>query len=169
MLFVGFVWLRSAVILGKIFTGWGSVMWCVTVVAVWTWASVVWGATMWRSMKWSGVTPVGVMATVTPVSRIVWVGSGTTEPVPILIIMVGTPVVAMMPRWGSIMPTSGVTSVACWCAWRWYFIRAVHGNMSIVVTVETSYMGTIACHMAGFLTLKTLVIVTGHGIDQWSR
>ena len=111
MLLAGFVWLGPAVISGEISMGWGSVVWCVTAVVVWTWAAA-WRATTWRSMKWSGVTPAGVMTAVTPVSRVVWVGSGMTEPVPISIIMVGTPGVAMMPRWGSIMPTGGVISVS---------------------------------------------------------
>ena len=147
--------------------GMRSAMWCVAAVPTWAWAPVAWRAMMWRFMKGSGVTPAGVMVAVTPVSRVVWAGSGMTEPVPISIIMVGMPGVAMMPRWGSIMPT-GVISVAHWCAWRWYFVRAVCNNISIVVTVKTSYVRTIVCHMAGFLTLETLVIVTGHGIDQWS-
>ena len=168
MLLVGFVWSGSAVILGEIPMGWGSAMWHVMAVAVWAWAPLAWRAMMWRSMKWSGATPAGVMTAVTPVSRVVWAGSGTTGPVSIPIITVGVPGVAMMPRWGSIMPIGGVISAACWCAWRWYFIRAVCGNMSIVVTVETFYVGAIACHVASFLTLEALVIITGHGIDQWS-
>ena len=64
------------------------------------------------------------------------------------------------------MPVVGVTSVACWCArWR-YLIWAVHGNMSIIITVVAPYVRAIACHMADFLTLETPVIITGHSVDQ---
>ena len=48
----------------------------------------------------------------------------------------------------------------------WYLIQAVHGNMSIIITVEALYMGAIVCHMADFLTLKTPVIIAGHGLDR---
>ena len=59
----------------------------------------------------------------------------------------------VLPLWCAGVPEGGILSgQSC-------------GNMSIFVTIEASYMGTIACHMAGFLTLETLVIVTGHGID----
>ena len=63
------------------------------------------------------------------------------------------------------MPIGGITFAACWCARWWYFIRAIHGNMSIFIAVEALYMGAIACHMASFLTLKAPVIITRHGIN----
>ena len=74
--------------------------------------------------------------------------------------------VAMMSRGGSFMPVIGVSPAACWCARWWYLIWAVHGNMSIIITVIAPYVGAIACHMANFLTLKTPVIVTGHSVDR---
>ena len=166
---MGFMHSGSTVILGEIPVGWGSAMCCVTAVVIWAGAPVAWRAMMWGSMNQSGVTPAGVMKAVTPVSKVMWVGSRMTEPVSVPIIMVGVPGVAMMPRWWSVMPTGGVVSVACWCAWRQYFIRAICGNMSIVFTVKTSDMRTVACHVASFLTLETLFIVIGHGVDQWSR
>ena len=77
----------------------------------------------------------------------------------ILVIMVRTSGVA-------IMPVGGITPVVCWCARQWYLIQAVHGNMSVIITVIAPYMGAIVCHMANFLTLKTPVIITGHSVDQ---
>ena len=64
------------------------------------------------------------------------------------------------------MPVGSVTSAVCWCAWWWYLIWAVHGNMSVIITVVALYMGAIMGHMASFLTLEALVIITGHSVDQ---
>ena len=64
------------------------------------------------------------------------------------------------------MPVIGVSPVACQCARWWYLIQAVHGNMYIIITVVAPYVGAIACHMADFLTLKTPVTITGHGVDR---
>ena len=46
-------------------------------------------------------------------------------------------------------------SVACRCAWWWYLVWAVCSYMTIFITIETSYIGTMVCHVSWFLSLKT--------------
>ena len=74
--------------------------------------------------------------------------------------------VATVSQGGSSMPVGGVDPATCQCARQRYLIQAVHGNMSIIITVVAPYVRAIACHMDNFLTLKTPVIITGHSVDQ---
>ena len=64
------------------------------------------------------------------------------------------------------MHVNGVSPVVFQCARWWYLIWAVHGNMSVIITVIALYVRAIVCHMDDFLTLKTPLIITGHGVDQ---
>ena len=166
VLFSGFM-SRSAVILGNIYMRWRVAVWCVMAVAVGTWAPVMWETMFWTSVEWHGVTSAGVLVAATPISMVMGGGLGVTKPGSIHVIMVWMSGVAMMSRGGSIMPVIGGSSAACQCARWWYLIWAVYGNMSIIITVVVLYVGAIACHMANFLALKTPVIITGHGVDQW--
>ena len=71
----------------------------------------------------------------------------------------------MVSRGGSFMPVIGVSPAVCRCT-RWqYLMWAVHGNMSLIITVIAPYVGAIAYHVANFLTLKTPVIIAGHSVD----
>ena len=72
----------------------------------------------------------------------------------------------VMSRGGSSTPVIGVSpTVAGWCTRWWYLIWAIHGDMSIIITVVALYVGAIACHVTNFLALKTPVIIAGHSVD----
>ena len=63
------------------------------------------------------------------------------------------------------MPVAGVRPAVCQCTRWWYFIWAVHGNMTVIIAIIAPYVGAIACHMTNFLTLKAPVIITGNAVD----
>ena len=136
-------------------------------VVVGTWAPVMWETMAGRSVEWPGALlweSWWLLLLYPWLWERDWEGliSGS-----ILVIMVWMSGVAMTSRVGSIMPVISVRPVACQCARWWYLIRAVHGNMSIIITIVALYVGEIACHMANFLTLKASVIITGHSVDWW--
>ena len=164
---VGFMCSGSAVISGEMSAWWGSAMWCIMVVEVCAGAPVMQVATVWRLVKWSRMASVRITTTVTPISGVMWVRMRSTESVPVSMVTVGMPGVAMILRCWSVTSTRVAVSASCWCAWRCYFVRAICCNVSIIVTIEATHMRTIACHVASFLALETLVIVTRHGVDQW--
>ena len=157
----------STVFSGGLSVWWGPAMWCVTAVAVCAGTSVMWGAMAWRSMKWSRMASVEIIMAVTPVSGVMWARTWLAESVSVSMVMVRMSGVAV-PRCWPVTSTRGVISVPCWHAWRRYFVRAICCNMSIIVAIKMSNVWTIACHVASFLALKTLVIVTRHGVDwRW--
>ena len=151
--------------LGKYYKRWRSVVRCVAVVIVGTRAPVMQDTVVGRSVEWSRATSMGVLAATTPISVVMGARLGATEYGSILVIMMWVSGMTMASRGGSPASVIGVSPVACQCT-RWqYLVWAVHGNMSIIVTVVAPYMGAIACYMTNFLILETPVIITGHSVD----
>ena len=167
MVFAGCACPGSTVISGETPVCWGSAVWHVSSVMVCAQASVAWCAVAWGSVKGSRVTSVRFTVTVTPISRIMGVRSRSAEPVPILMVTVVMPIAIVTPRCGSITSSSVVVSVLCWYVWGQNFVREIHCDMAIIITVKTSYVGAIACHVASFLALKTFIIITGHDVYWW--
>ena len=81
MLPAGLMCSGSTVFSGEVSSWWGSVMWHVMEVAVCAGTSVMQGAMAWRSMKCSRMASAGITMTVTSMSGVVWVGSGSAESV----------------------------------------------------------------------------------------
>ena len=135
--------------------------------AVGTGASITWEVAMGRSVEWSGSTSMRVMVATTPIAVVTRSGSRATESRSVPVFMAWASGVAVMSRGRPSTSVIGVSPVVGWCTWWWYLIWAIHGYMSIIITVIALYVWAIACHMANFLALKTPIIITWHGVDWW--
>ena len=160
--------LQSAVISGSISMGWRSVVRCVAVVAVGTRASVTWTVAMGRSVERSGATSMRVLVATTPIAVVTGLGLTVTKSRSVPVVMAWASGVAVTSRGRSPTPVVGVSPVAGWCTWWEYLIWAVHGDMSIIITVVAPYVWAVACHMTDFLALKAPIIITWHSADWWS-
>ena len=57
------------------------------------------------------------------------------------------------------MMTSVCLMVWCWCPRRWYFVRAVHDNVSVFIAFIGSDVQAVLRDMAQLLALETLIFL----------
>ena len=140
-------------------------MWSVMVrmvnIGIWVWAS--WITSMMLSvvpMVQPRMASVGIMATLAAVSSVIWLWSGSTAFVPVLVMVAwGWPMgISMLRMWSVVM---------CRCTWWWYPVWAIHYYVSVFIAFKTSYIRVMTCYVTWFLTLDTMLLFMRHSIHCW--